>query len=59
MRPLHVYDVTSLSGTVTVRAGQIGEKFTALDDESYEINENDCVIADDKSVLGFGGGMGA
>ena len=57
-RPLHVYDVTCLSGTVMARAGQIGEKFTALDDESYEINENDCVIADDKSVLGFGGVMG-
>lgn len=57
-RPLHVYDVTTLSGVVTARAGQAGEKFTALDDESYEIDENDCVIADDKSVLGFGGVMG-
>ena len=57
-RPLHVYDVCRLSGTVTARAGQAGEKFTALDEESYEIDENDCVIADDKSVLGFGGVKG-
>ena len=38
--------MTCLSGTVKARAGQIGEKFTALDDENYEINENDCVIAE-------------
>ena len=57
-RPLHVYDVSRLSGTVKARAGQAGEKFTALDEESYEIDENDCVIADDKSVLGFGGVKG-
>ncbi len=57
-RPLHVYDVSCLSGTVTARAGQAGEKFTALDEESYEIDKNDCVIADDKSVLGFGGVKG-
>ena len=57
-RPLHVYDVSRLSGTVTARAGQAGEKFMALDEESYEIDENDCVIADDKSVLGFGGVKG-
>jgi len=57
-RPLHVYDVSRLSGAVTARAGLAGEKFTALDEESYEIDENDCVIADDKSVLGFGGVKG-
>ena len=57
-RPLHVYDVSRLSGTITARAGQAGEKFMALDEESYEIDENDCVIADDKSVLGFGGVKG-
>ena len=57
-RPLHVYDMSRLSGTVTARAGQAGEKFMALDEESYEIDENDCVIADDKSVLGFGGVKG-
>lgn len=57
-RPLHVYDVSRLTGTVTARAGRAGEKFTALDGESHEVAEGDCVIADGRTVLGFGGVMG-
>lgn len=57
-RPLHVYDVAKLTGTVRARLGKAGETFVALDDETYDITPDMCVIADDKGVLGLGGIMG-
>ncbi|MDZ4776476.1 MAG: phenylalanine--tRNA ligase subunit beta [Alphaproteobacteria bacterium] len=57
-RPLHVYDAAKLSGTVRARLGKAGEKFVALDGETYEITPDMCVIADDAQVLGLGGVMG-
>ncbi|MES1156250.1 MAG: phenylalanine--tRNA ligase subunit beta [Alphaproteobacteria bacterium] len=57
-RPLHVYDVSKLSGTVRARAGRAGESFKALDGEIYEITPAMCVIADDARVLGLGGIIG-
>ncbi len=57
-RPLHVYDVSKLTGTVRARLGKAGETFVALDDATYEITPDMCVIADDEGVLGLGGIMG-
>lgn len=57
-RPLHVYDIAKLSGTVQARLGRTGEKFLALDGKEYAFDETMCVIADDKGVLGLGGIMG-
>ncbi len=57
-RPLHVYDADKLQGAVHARAGKSGESFVALDGESYKLDEQMCVIADDKKVLGLGGIMG-
>jgi phenylalanyl-tRNA synthetase beta chain len=57
-RPLHVYDAAKLNGTVRARLGKAGEKFVALDGETYEITPEMCVIADDAQVLGLGGVMG-
>ena len=57
-RPLHVYDADKLSGTVTARLAKSGESFVALDEETYELRDTDCVIADDKGVLGLAGIMG-
>ena len=56
-RPLHVYDVAKLSGTIRARLGD-NESFTALDDKDYIIGADDCAIADDSGVLGLGGIMG-
>lgn len=56
-RPLHVYDLSKLSGPISARWGK-GETFTALDDKDYICQETDCVIADDNGVLGLGGIMG-
>ena len=57
-RPLHVYDADKVSGTVTARMAQKGERFVALNEETYELTDADCAIADDKGVLGLGGIMG-
>ena len=57
-RPLHVYDADTLSGTVQARQAKAGESFVALDEETYELRETDCVIADDKGALGLAGIMG-
>ena len=57
-RPLHVYDMAKLSGTVTARRGREGESFLALNGKDYAVVPGDCVIADDARVLGLGGVMG-
>ena len=57
-RPLHVYDAKKLHGPVQARIGRKGESFLALDENTYTLEGGECVIADDKNVLGFGGVMG-
>lgn len=57
-RPLHVYDADKLKGTVHARLGRRGEKFLALDNKEYEVDEEMTVIADDSGVLGLGGIIG-
>ncbi len=57
-RPLHVFDADKLSGTLHARYGNKGEKLSALDNKTYEIDEDCCVIADDSGVLGLGGIIG-
>jgi len=57
-RPLHVYDMAKLNGSVVARAGKAGERFVALNNKEYKVTIDDCVIADTRQVLGFGGIMG-
>ncbi|MGE0046567.1 MAG: phenylalanine--tRNA ligase subunit beta [Hyphomonadaceae bacterium] len=57
-RPLHVYDADKLKGDVRARMGRAGERFLALDKETYDITPDMCVIADDSGVLGLGGVIG-
>jgi phenylalanyl-tRNA synthetase beta chain len=57
-RPLHVYDAALLSGGIVARRGRPGERFDALNDRSYEVTADDCVIADDSGVIGLGGVVG-
>ncbi|MHA1543808.1 MAG: phenylalanine--tRNA ligase subunit beta, partial [Alphaproteobacteria bacterium] len=57
-RPLHVYDAGKLNGTIHARIGKKGESYLALDEKTYDLEGGECVIADDKNVLGFGGVMG-
>lgn len=58
-QPLHAFDATKVSGSIVVRTAKDGEKFLALDDESYELVEDDCVISDESgTVHALGGVMG-
>lgn len=57
-RPLHVYDMAKLRGNLTVRAAADGEELAALNDKTYRLNTQCCVIADDSGALGLGGIMG-
>jgi phenylalanyl-tRNA synthetase beta chain len=57
-RPLHVYDADKVHGDIHARLAKKGESFVALDGKSYGVHPDDCVIADDNRVLGFGGVMG-
>ncbi|MDX2073965.1 MAG: phenylalanine--tRNA ligase subunit beta [Alphaproteobacteria bacterium] len=57
-RPLHVYDAKKLSGNITVRNTKAGEKFSALNDKEYTLEQGMCVIADEKAPVAIGGIMG-
>lgn len=57
-RPLHVYDLAKLQGGITVRRARDGETLAALNEKTYTLAERDCVIADERAVLGIGGIMG-
>ncbi len=57
-RPLHVYDAAKLNGNIIVREAGKGEAFDALNDKSYTLSGGECVIADEKGMLGLGGVVG-
>ncbi|PHR56421.1 MAG: phenylalanine--tRNA ligase subunit beta [Robiginitomaculum sp.] len=57
-RPLHVYDLAKVKGPIRVRLGGKNQSFEALDDKTYSIGSEMCVIADDSGAIGLGGVMG-
>lgn len=57
-RPLHVFDADKLAGDVTMRMAAKGEEILALDGESYRLEPDMVVIADDRGPVGIGGVMG-
>ena len=57
-RPLHVFDADKVKGGLVVRRAQNGEKLTALDGKTYELDAAMCVIADDQGVESLAGIMG-
>jgi len=57
-RPLHVFDAAKVSGDLVVRRGVKGESLEGLNGKSYEVDEDVCVIADDKEVESLGGILG-
>lgn len=56
-RPLHVYDADKLNGNLKVEVQKNKTKFNALNNKSYEI-ENDLVVADDKGPVALAGVIG-
>ncbi len=57
-RPLHVYDAAKVHGAIRARRARPGERLKALDGREYECAGGECLIADDRGPLGFGGVMG-
>ena len=57
-RPLHAYDADKIEKGIIVRNSKSGEKFTALDNKNYKLENGMCVISDNKGVLGLGGIIG-
>ena len=57
-RPLHVFDADKIEKEIIVRNSKKGEKFDALDNKIYTLDENMCVISDNKGPLALGGIMG-
>jgi phenylalanyl-tRNA synthetase beta chain len=57
-RPLHVYDADKIDKSIVVRNSKKGEKFKALDNKEYILENDMCVISDNSGVLGLGGIIG-
>mgnify|MGYP001201433742 CR=1 FL=1 len=57
-RPLHAYDADKIEKGIIVRNSKFGEKFTALDNKDYKLENDMCVISDHEGVLGLGGIIG-
>ena len=57
-RPLHAYDADKINKGIIVRNSKNGESFEALDNKTYVLGDNMCVISDASGVLGLGGIIG-
>ena len=58
-QPLHAFDLDRLDGRrIIVRRGKKGETITAIDQRSYALSEDMCVIADAKRPVAVAGVMG-
>ncbi len=57
-RPLHAYDADKINSGIVVRNSKKGESFEALDNKTYKLEDNMCVISDKSGVLGLGGIIG-
>jgi phenylalanyl-tRNA synthetase beta chain len=57
-RPLHAYDADKIDKGIIVRNSKKGEKFKALDEKDYNLDDGMCVITDAAGILGLGGIIG-
>ncbi len=57
-RPLHVFDADKVQGNLTVRRGRDGDEVLALDEKTYKLGPENCVIADENGVESIAGVMG-
>lgn len=57
-RPLHVFDLDKIKGSLDVRLSTAGESFEGLDDKIYALAEGSTVIADDSGLIALGGILG-
>lgn len=58
-QPTHAYDYDKIrGGSIGARMAKTGEKIELLNGKSYELTEDDIVIADAEGAIGLGGIMG-
>ena len=58
-RPLHAYDIDKIKGTtLKISKSKKGDKFSALNGNNYELDDNMLVISDEESVDDLAGIMG-
>jgi phenylalanyl-tRNA synthetase beta chain len=58
-QPLHTFDFKLLSGgKIIVRRAKPGEKFTAINHQTYDLAADTCVIADSEKAVALAGVMG-
>ncbi|MGR3741622.1 phenylalanine--tRNA ligase subunit beta [Companilactobacillus sp. DQM5] len=58
-QPIHAFDLDKIKGdSIQVRNASADEKILALDDEEYELNSEDVVIADNTQAIAIAGVMG-
>ena len=57
-RPAHAYDVRELNGAIRTRRAEDGERFLALNEKEYALDESMTVIADERQVHDLAGIMG-
>ncbi|MBR8741909.1 phenylalanine--tRNA ligase subunit beta [Nocardiopsis sp. MG754419] len=57
-QPLHAWDRDRITGTVTVRAAEAGEKLETLDHVQRSLDTDDIVIADEAGAQAVAGVMG-
>ena len=56
--PIHGYDLDKLSGGITVRRAEPGEKLTTLDGQERKLHIEDLLITDESGPIGLAGVMG-
>ncbi len=56
--PIHGYDLDKLSGGITVRRADKGEKLTTLDGTERTLSDEDLLITDESGPIGLAGVMG-
>lgn len=58
-QPMHAFDYDYLEGDgIVVRCAKNGEKIVTLDEQEYELNENNLLICDKKKAVALAGVMG-
>lgn len=56
--PIHGYDFDKLTGGITVRRAEQGERLTTLDGKERALSPEDLLITDDSGPIGLAGVMG-
>ena len=57
-QPTHPFDADKLKGGINVRFAHDGEKFLALDGQTYSLKTDNLVVADQERAVGIAGVMG-